>query len=127
MTWLETIGPPLVLVLILAVWGSSAAWAVGDAQKRGQRGGLLFVLLWICGPLAAMVWLLVRPSRKLIDNTIDTYTNDQDALDAALKLDQLGEWDAAILLYEGIAEKWPENSQYASACIEAIKERQTVS
>jgi hypothetical protein len=55
---------------------------------------------------------------------IENYTNDHGALDGAAKLDQLGEWDAAILLYEGVAEKWPANGSYARECAKVIRARQ---
>ena len=60
----------------------------------------------------------------LVDTTIEIYTSAEDALDAALKLDQLGEWDAAIVLYEAVAKNWPEDGAYAGECAKVIRQRQ---
>ena len=113
------IGPAVGLAFIVAYAGS-AAWAVGDAQKRGYTGGGLFLLLWVCGPLSAMIWLFVRPRTKLIERAVQDYTNADDAIDAASRLEMLGDWDEAIVLYEYVAAQWPEHAGYVNECIKMI-------
>ena len=103
-----------------------AAWAVGDAQKRGKAGGVVVLLFWLFGPLSALVWLGVRPSTKVVDRSPNSFSNADDALAAAGQLDHLGEWDAAITLYENIARRWPEHHNYIAKCIEHIKSRQAL-
>jgi hypothetical protein len=46
-------------------------------------------------------------------------------LAAASRLDSLGEWDAAIKLYEDAAVRWPEHKSYAAACIQRIAEKKS--
>src|SRR5262245_790459 len=104
------------LVGFVVVYFGSAAWTVPDAQIRGVSGGLIFVLLWLFGPLSALVWLVARPRTTVAERSPTTYSNAEDAIDAAIKLDQVGEWDTAIGLYESIAERWPEHQKYTSAC-----------
>jgi hypothetical protein len=117
--------PLFILLLFLALWGGSAGWAVSDAQRRGQSGGLLFLLLWVCGPFAAVIWYFVRPRTTLIERSFDDYDNEGDGLEAASRLEQLGDWDAAVLLYERVAEKWPENKHYVDECVKVIREKQS--
>src|SRR5262245_46837841 len=82
----------------LVVYGGCAAWVIGDAQKRGYSDTALFLLIWLCGPLSALIWLLVRPRTKLVERPAQDYANADDALVAASKLDMLGDWDEAIEL-----------------------------
>jgi len=96
-------------------------WAIGDAQKRGQSGCLFLFLFWLFGPFAALVWLIVRPSTTVEQRPHDDYTNAEDALAAASRLDQLGEWHKAISLYESAAHRWPEHKDYAFECQKRVK------
>ncbi len=105
------------------------AWAIGDAQRRGQTGYLvvaLFTLLFFLGPLCLVIWLLIRPRTKLIDRDPEFYTNPEDALSAASKLDKLGHWDAAIESYQYAAKRWPENHDFIAASVAAIREKQAL-
>ena len=116
------IGAALFITSIVAYAGS-AAWVVGDAQKRGYSGGVLFLLVWLCGPLSALIWLFVRPSTRLVDRPVHDYTNADDAMEAASKLDMLGDWDEAIALYEYAAARWPEHEDYVRKCINVINDK----
>jgi len=115
---------PLIFLLFLALWGGSAAWAVGDAQRRGQSGGLLFLLLWACGPFAAVIWYFVRPRTTLVERSFDDCSTEGDALEPASRLEQLGDWDAAVVLYERVAKRWPENQHYVEECVKVIRQKQ---
>lgn len=42
--------------LIAAIWGAS------DAADRGKSGCLVFLLIFIGGPIGLIVWLLIRES-----------------------------------------------------------------
>jgi hypothetical protein len=120
----EVLIVPLVFLGFVGLWGGTAAWAVSDAQKRGHRSGLLFLLIWFCGPFASLIWYLVRPSKTLLERAPDDFDKEDDALDAAARLEQLGDWDASATLYASIASRWPENRPYVEQCIKAIREKQ---
>jgi len=107
-------------ITLLVVYGVSAAWLVNDAQKRGCSGIAPFVLLRFLGPFSVIIWLFVRPRTKLVERPVHDYANADDALDAASKLDMLGDWDEAIALYQYAAERWPEHGSYIKACIKVI-------
>jgi hypothetical protein len=104
----------------LVACGGCAAWVVGDAQKRGKSGGVIIILLWLCGPLSALAWLLLRPRTTLAERPVQEYTNADDALAAAAKLDMLGDWDEAIALYQSAATRWPEHGAYVMECMKSI-------
>ena len=110
--------------VLLFVYFGPAAWAVGDAQKRGQAGGVIVLLFWLFGPLSALIWLCVRPSTKVSERSPESYSDPDDALAAAARLEQLGEWDSAISLYENVAKRCPEHHDYIATCVEQIKEKQ---
>ncbi|GEM_PF-510493 len=44
-------------------------------------------------------------------------------LDAAARLDKLGDWLASISSYRSIADRWPEHANYAANCISAIQRK----
>jgi hypothetical protein len=106
-------------IAFLFAYGGCAAWAVGDAQKRGNSGVIL-ILLWLFGPLSALAWLLFRPRTTLAERPVQEYTNADDALAAAAKLDMLGDWDEAIALYQSAAARWPEHGAYVTECMKSI-------
>jgi hypothetical protein len=95
---------------------------VGDAQKRG-RPGCAFLLIWICGPLSALIWLIVRPRTRFDERPVQDYTNADDAIAAASQLDLLGDWDQAIALYQYAASRWPEHGEYVLKCVEGINDK----
>ena len=112
------------LVVFIAAWAVPAGWAVGDAQKRGQGGGIVVPLLWMFGPLSALVWLLVRPKTKLADKLPSNYDSAETAIDAAVRLEMLGDWEAATALYREAAVRWPEHDAYAQQCVRRIRAKQ---
>jgi hypothetical protein len=121
---LETILAIACGALFMAAYIAPAAWAVGDAHKRGKGGAIIAPLFWLFGPLSAIVWLVIRPSATLIQRSAENFTTADDALAAAARLDQLGEWDAATALYQKASEQWPENRDYIAQCINQIKHKQ---
>jgi hypothetical protein len=117
-----------LLILIAAFFGIyawCAAWAVGDAQKRGC-GGIIILLLWVFGPLAALVWRIVRPRTTLVAKLPSDYDDADAAIEAAVRLDSLGEWDAAVALYRDVATRWPEHDTYIQQCIKRIEAKQAM-
>ena len=121
---------PVIIVSVLflsAIVGYlwCVTWAIGDAQRRGQGGGLIVLLFWLFGPFAALVWLAARPSQALIERAPSDYDDADDAMAAASRLDSLGDWDAALSLYRSIAERWPEHAPYVTNCIADITQKQT--
>ena len=126
---METLGMLLVLAVMLGLLGLylwSVAWAIGDAQKRGHSGGGILVLFWLFGPLAAFIWYLTRPSTTVAERLPADYSNADDAMAAASRLDTLGDWDAAIQLYESISDRWPEHSPYTESCVDSIRRKQSL-
>lgn len=65
-------------------------------------------------------------AKPIAERLPQDYTNCEQALAAASNLDQRGEWDAAIALYQHIAQQWPQQREYVSACLKAIKEKQAL-
>ena len=101
------------------------SWVISDAQKRGTTGGLPIFLFWFFGPLAVAVWLVVRPSQRLAEKQSVDYSNADDALAAASRLDTLGDWDQALALYQTSAQRWPEHQAYIERCVEQINEKRS--
>ena len=117
----STIAALLLVVAFIGVYVGSAAWAVNDAQKRGQNGGLIVLFIWMFGPLAAIVWRFARPRTKLADKLPDEYENAEDELAAASRLDMQGDWDTALTLYQDVSLRWPDHKFYAQECIRRIE------
>lgn len=110
----------LVMVIMAGTYLWSVSWAIGDAHRRGQGGGLLFLLFFVLGPIAALIWLVVRPKEVLVTRSPETYDDPEEALSAASRLDRLGDWDAAYKLYASIAKRWPENEEYVGNCLREL-------
>ena len=110
-------------LLLAAGYVGMVAWAIGDAQKRGHSGCLVLVFFCLLGPLAVFLWLVVRPTEKLIERRAEHYTSAEDAMAAARRLDALGEWEAAIRHYQSIATIWPEHARYAETCLEEARQK----
>ena len=100
---------------------------VSDTHKRGEAGGLAVLLFLFFGPIRALYWLAARPPHKLVELNLDDYPNAEEALAAAASLDQNGEWDTAVALYQSVAQRWPEHALYVANCIKSINEMQTTS
>jgi len=49
--------------------------------------------------------------------------NEEDALDAAAMLDERGDWDLAVQVYQQIIATWPEHATYAGNCIAGIERK----
>lgn len=82
------------------------------------------LLFWLFGPLAALIWLKVRSKQSLSEIAPRDYPNPDDALAAASRLDSLGDWDAAIAIYQSVATRWSENATYCQNCIADIERKQ---
>jgi hypothetical protein len=116
----------LWLAVFALVYTGPIAWAVNDARERGHSGAIILAFFALCGPLSALVWLVCRPRRKMLDRPSEDYSNSEDALAAASRLDQLGEWDAAIAMYERVVEQWPDQREYIASCIRRIEEKRAL-
>jgi uncharacterized membrane protein YedE/YeeE len=121
------VGAILALTLI-GLYFAPAAWVIGDAQKRGYAGGgaIVVALTVVVSPLSALIWFAIRPRKKLVDRAPEDYQSPDEAFSAAVGLDKLGEWDAANAVYEYAAQRWPEHQAYVAACLEEIKEKQSL-
>ena len=61
------------------------------------------------------------PSNLIID-----YDDAESVLNAAGILDQHGEWDRAVKLYQHASRTWPEeHGKYAENCLAEIREKTT--
>ena len=126
---METVWILLITVVVLALVGVHlwcVAWVIGDSQERGAGGGGTLFLIWMFGPLAALIWLLTRPSTTVAERPANSYDNADDALAAAARLDKLGDWEAALEIYQDAAQRWPEHGDYIESCVTAIREKQTL-
>lgn len=116
-----------LLLGLLAGWfllnASIASWAINDAQKRGQSGGIIVPLIWLCGPFGAMLWLMIRPKTRISELQPSDYDNAEDAMAAASRLDLMGDWDDAAALYEYVAKRWPQHADYAMNSLSALREK----
>jgi len=117
----------LPIAMFVAVYVGIGVWAIRDARKRRPDTSSFFLvpLFLLLGPCAIIFWLFVRNSTPPVAEPHDVYTNAEDALAAASRLDQFGEWDKAILLYENAAHRWPEQKGYVVECMKRIKEKQS--
>lgn len=112
------------LITICAAYLRSVAWAVGDAQRRGQSGGVIVLLFCLLGPFASLSWLILRPRRTLLEKLPSEYNDPDEAISAAARLNFLGDWDASINFYHSIADRWPEHAEYSGNCIGSITLKQ---
>jgi len=114
-------------VAAIPLWVASIVLAVRHARKQGDSVWLVVLFLVLFGPLAGIIWLFFwlffRPRTKVIQRSADDYAIPEDAIAAATQLDMLGEWDAAIALYRGAVERWPEHEHYIQECIRRIEEK----
>ena len=39
-------------------------WATIDASNRGKSGCLVFLLVFLLGPIGLIIWLLIRPEER---------------------------------------------------------------
>jgi hypothetical protein len=69
-------------------------------------------------------WLSVRSIWKRRHESFDGYSNADDAIAAASRLEMLGDWTDSIDLYRFAAERWPEQREYVQRCIDRIAEKQ---
>ena len=75
--------------------------------------------------LSGLLWLLDRGNKVDIgERDPSEYSNPDDALGAAGKLDQLGESDKAITIYSDALSRWPEHKKYIVNCLDEIKKKQ---
>ena len=49
--------------------------------------------------------------------------NADDAIDAATKLDKMGDWDGAIVAYRTVSVRWPEHTAYITNCIANVQRK----
>ena len=50
------------IIIFLAAW--LVIWLYADAKRRGYPGLFVAALGVFLGPIALLIWLLVRPNRK---------------------------------------------------------------
>ncbi len=121
--WLDLVGLVILAVSVGSLYVVCIAWAVGDAQKRGQSGALVVGFFASLGPFAAVLWLLVRPLFKPVIRSAMDRGHPDDTLAAAFQLDMAGDWDAAAALYGEVAKRWPEHEPYVRGRIAEIEEK----
>ena len=95
----------------------------GDTRMGWYSRGVLFLLLWLCGPVSARIWSFLRAGVTLAERPVHDYSNADDAIDAASKLDMIGDWDEAVALYQYTAARWPEHQGYVKECINEINNK----
>jgi hypothetical protein len=110
----------------VAIFVVSTAWAITDARQRGRTGAGIVMMIALFGPFAAFMWLAMRPKMALLDRRTSDYDHPEDALAAASKLDALGEWEHAAVLYEHAAIHWPEHRPYVIQCLARLRRMQAL-
>ncbi|MFG0255347.1 MAG: hypothetical protein ACF787_09655, partial [Rhodopirellula sp. JB053] len=96
------------------------AWLMFDARKRGSNGIVIAIAFAWLGPLAILGWLALRPSIQCEIRTYSDFGSAEDALEVAANLDMQGDWAKAEDLYRHVADRWPDQMNYAYACIREI-------
>ena len=107
---MEAVAAILFLIVFAAVFTGSIAWGVKEFQTRDAGAGWL-LLLWLFGPVTLLVWFSMRPKR-LVDRTPDDFTNADDQIAAASRLESLGDFDAARRLLTDASSRWPGHDDY---------------
>lgn len=51
------------------------------------------------------------------------FSNPEEAIDAASRLEEAGDWSEAIDLFKQVGEKWPEHLVYAQNCISQVRQK----
>lgn len=71
----------LVAAVVAALVGYVACgvWVVRDAKRYGQGGGSIAVLIYLLGPLAAIMWWFARPKQDDQGRNAGTPTGANDA------------------------------------------------
>ena len=91
-----------------------------DLEWARCRNCEQLIPLWRADGVCVCGW-----GTKMDNRSLDEFTRDE-ALATASRLDQRGEWDAAIALYENAAQRWPDQRNYIEACLKGIKEKQAL-
>ena len=61
-----------------------------------------------------------------VDDHVETPSpelSEEAALDNAARLDEIGDWQDAIVAYQVVVDRWPEHATYAANCISAIQHK----
>lgn len=116
----------VALAVLMVVYAGAVAFTLRDAEARGVSGGLVVLLIYLFGPIAAVFWMLFRPDQKVVELSPADFDSAEDAMSAASSLDQQGDWEEAISLYDYVALRWPEHEVYVSSCIAAIRGKQAL-
>ena len=53
--------PAIIWILICFI---CCIWAANDASNRGKSGCLVFLLVFLTGPVGLIIWLLIRPNER---------------------------------------------------------------
>jgi hypothetical protein len=51
-------------IIWLAIGLIASIWASSDASDRGKSGCLVFLLVFLGGPIGLIIWLLIRPEKN---------------------------------------------------------------
>ncbi len=62
----------------------------------------------------------------IADRAPGNYIDPNEAIAAAVRLDMLGDWEAAIALFETAAQNWPEHQRSIERCIRYIHQKQAL-
>ncbi|TWT78639.1 hypothetical protein CA13_00350 [Planctomycetes bacterium CA13] len=115
---MEAVATILFLIVFAAVFTGSIAWGVKEFQSRDAGSGWL-LLLWLFGPVTLFAWFAFRPKR-LVDRTPDDFSNADDQIAAAARLESLGDLKAAQHLLTNAAARWPEHDTYITNMMNEI-------
>ncbi|GAA4445650.1 hypothetical protein [Novipirellula rosea] len=61
-----------------------------------------------------------------VDDHVETPSpelSEEAAFENAARLDEIGDWQDAIVAYQDVVDRWPEHATYAANCISAIQHK----
>ena len=116
-------GPLLASLVWFFLCVDDVPWMNGETRTGWYSRGVLLLLLWLCGPVSVLIWSFLCAGVTLAERPVHDYSNADDAIEAASKLDMLGDWDEAIVLYQYAAARWPEHEDYIKKCINVINDK----
>ena len=120
-------------VFYFFVFALFAIWVAADSSSFGS--GLFVLFFW---PISYPWYLIVRNScsetsqlPQRVDESITEWLDRGPSVDEmfskAVNLDQRGDWEDALGIYEHIAAKGGQDGEYASNCAQDVRAKMKMS
>ena len=118
---LDVLAAVVALSVVAAAFTGSIAWGLRDFRSR-DAGFVWLLLLWIFSPLTIIAWFMLRPE-KLSSRTVEDFDHAEDQIEAAVKLDSLGDVEEAYQLLTDALMRWPDHYDYVTTLLNDLKRR----